>query len=642
MLISLLCLAAVQAPMDTKTHWQTFLAQHRAEAPAGKVDLDQLLADAAAAGVPLADSAKSPFAAWAREAVGTKAGGIGRRWPGVAVPAVDVLPGMPVGGGAVPEREPNDTRAWAEPLPLGATVAVGSVGDASDNDLFVLDVVEDSVVRLQTGPGAPESLADSLLELSDEFGAVVAFSDDAPGLGLYSAIQLPLTAGRYYARVRGYADETGNYTLELLSQPVAIGNLLPGAAQPVQLTSGAPLAARRFVLDAAADVVFDAVGVGAIDPVLWVCNAQGAVVMSNDDAVGLNSRVRIGLDAGTYVLLVSDFGGASGTINLSASATAGALPSACGGASGQLAAPYQGVTFRLELTGAPLTELALTLGAGSPPAAPDTLLDLYDASWRRIASNDDALGTYSAIRLKLPPGTYYALVRRFPGSAGGSFTASANCAAVATPEVLACGETVALTLGAGGSRAYRLSPGAPVRFEARTSNGFPVALDTVAAVFGEDGRLLDWSDDADAAFNAQTGAFVPADGAWAVVAGYENQAIGTAEIYGRCPLDLFGDPVLGGSLLELAFAKTGSFVVTLQGAPGVPMVPNLLEGLLLVDLSTVTAANAFFSPTAGSTLATLGLPSDPALAGTVVRYQTAVLDPDRASGWLSNAVDVQF
>ncbi len=627
------------APRTPKSAWLALLAEKRADPLAAKLGFDALLAEAAARGLEGAHSPKSPLASWAQQA--WSRGSALATHPAGAMSALahPHAPALPVGAQA--EREPNDTRGWAEPLAPNSA-ALGAIGAPTESDFFAVELVESAFLALSALGSGGSPLPDSTLELTDEFGGRIAFADDVNGL--FAALRVPLQAGRYYARVRGFADEVGEYFLECGVEPTAIPLLTPGVDLPLATSANAPLGAARLELPGSGNWILEAEGLGNYDPVLSLRNETGAFIALNDDFVGTDSQIRIGLSAGSYLLYVSEFFGAPGDVVLRATPASSAPIAACGGGTATFGAANDAITLDLQLTGTDLTQLMLTLSSGPAPAATDTMLELYDSNWRFIASNDDTIGFHARLRLELPPGLYHAVARPFPGSPVGNVNFAVNCAATAVGADIDCAATTPFAIGISGSHALRLATGSEAPIELRTSNSAfaPLDLDSVAAIFAADGSLLDWNDDADDLFNAIVGARVPAGGAWAAIWGFDNAATGSTEVLVNCPLGLIGTPALGATLSQVSLAKAGASVATLRGLPGAALDLGLINGLLLVDFATIAITGVHVSPQLGGAIFDQQLPSDPDLAGVLLRFQTLTLDPNRANAEMSNEQDVQL
>lgn len=641
-----LALGGAQSPREAasaspKSAWLALIAERRADPLAAKLGFDAVLAEAAARGLEGAHSPKSPLASWASQAW-SRGSAVGMH-PAGAMSSLSHAPSpaTPVGLPIPVEREPNDTRGWAEPLAANSS-HLGSIDGATESDFFAVQLTESAHLTINALGAGGSPLPDSTLELTDEFGGRIAFADDV--IGLFASVRVPLQAGRYFARVRGFADEVGEYLLECAVTPTTIPLLTPGVDLPLSTSSAEFLAVARFDVPADGNWFLEADGLGAYDPVLSLRNETGAFIALNDDAIGTDSQIRFGLTAGSYLLYVSEFFGAPGDVVLRATPASGAPIAACGGGSATFGAGNDAVTLELQLTSAVLNQLMLTLSSGPAPASTDTMLEFFDSNWRFIASNDDTIGLHARVRLELPPGTYYAVARPFPGSPVGNFNFAVNCDATAAGADIECATTTAFPIGISGSHALRLSTGTEAPIELRTNNfpHAPLDLDSVAAIFAEDGTLLDWNDDADDAFNAIVGARVAAPGAWAVLWGFDNAATGTTDVFVNCPLGLIGTPTLGGLLTQVSLAKAGALVVTLRGLPGAGLDLSLISGLLLIDPATIAIAGAHVSPVLGGQLSDQLLPSDPDLAGVLLRFQTLTLDPDRANATMSNEQDAQL
>jgi len=627
------------APSNPKSAWLALIAETRADPLAHKLGFEAVLAEAAARGLEGAHSPKSPLASWAQQA--WTRGGATALQPAASKLVLSCPPSKLLPAGASLEREPNDTRGWAEPLAPNSSL-LGAIGAPAESDFFAIELSEASHLTLNVLGAGGAPLPDSTLEITDEAGGRIAFADDV--IGLFASLRLPLQPGRYLARVRGFADEVGEYLVECGVAPTTIPLLTPGVDLQLTTNANEPLGAARFDVPAGGNWFLEADGLGGYDSVLSLRNATGAFIALNDDFVGTDSQIRIGLSAGSYLLYVSEFFGAAGNVVLRATPASGAPIAACGGGTATFGAANDAITLELQLTGADLAQLMLTLSSGAAPAATDTMLELYDRNWRFIASNDDTIGTHARIRLELPPGTYYAVARLFPFSPVGNFNFTVNCAATAVGAGVDCATTTAFPIGISGSHALRLATGSEAPIELRTSNfaHAPLDLDSVAAIFAADGSMLDWNDDADDAFNAVVGARVPAGGAWATLWGFDNAATGTTDVLVNCPLGLIGTPALGATLTQVSLAKSGALTVTLRGLPGAALDLNVIGGLLLVDPATIAIAGAQISPELGGAISDQVLPSDPDLAGVLLRYQMLTLDPDRAHASLSNEQDVQL
>jgi hypothetical protein len=208
----------------------------------------------------------------------------------------------------------------------------GVIGSAADTDYWRLQFSGPQTLRVSVGPGfAQPRIQDTVIELRDAGNTLLASNDDGAGLGLYSEIRdfrIP-GAGTYFVVVRGYTANVGSYSLDAQCGPPGPA-WVPGTenSEPNQGNANATLAAcwtratgsigfaadvDRFAFSAAAGQrITMSVGPGATgaitDTTLTLRNAAGTVLASNDDALGLYSRVSfVFASAGTYYVDVAGY-----------------------------------------------------------------------------------------------------------------------------------------------------------------------------------------------------------------------------------------------------------------------------------------------------------------------------------------------
>eukprot|EP00300_Choanocystis_sp_HF-7_P033195 c45493_g1_i1.p1 GENE.c45493_g1_i1~~c45493_g1_i1.p1 ORF type:complete len:538 (+),score=105.38 c45493_g1_i1:85-1614(+) len=193
---------------------------------------------------------------------------------------------------------------------------------------------------------------------------------------------------------------------------------------------------------------FDTCTGSNFDTYLHVFNAQNVEVGSNDDSCGLQSRLTVTLDPGSYVVVVDGFATSAGSFSLSVTcglacgatvggSTAG-LPNTFGNAAGD--AVY---TFTLSS--------ASTISLSTCGSTFDTFLRLYQSDrTTQIASNDDSCSLQSQLsNIALAAGTYVAVVDGFSSSTG-NYQLSLTCVspspsptpAPAPQAAIACGSVV--------------------------------------------------------------------------------------------------------------------------------------------------------------------------------------------------------
>jgi hypothetical protein len=191
----------------------------------------------------------------------------------------------------------------------------------------IVQYISAEATRLSVIAQSDEGDLDLTLEILAD-GTRLAFNDDHTtedsALSPQDAaiLNLPIPAGNYQIRVHTFSGaQTGPVTLRLIQTP-----LLPVCVTDEALSLAAHNAySCTLRLEADTPMTLSAFDLsGTLDPVLWVYDADGALVAFNDDhnshALHLNT-----LDplvsftpplTGEYELWISDFTGASGTFEL--------------------------------------------------------------------------------------------------------------------------------------------------------------------------------------------------------------------------------------------------------------------------------------------------------------------------------------
>jgi len=209
----------------------------------------------------------------------------------------------------------------------------GVIGSAADTDYWRLQFSGPQTLRVSVGPGfAQPRIQDTVLELRDAGNTLLASNDDGAGLGLYSEIRdfrIP-GAGTYFVVVRGYTANVGSYSLDVQCGPAGPA-WSPGVEiqEPNQTNVGASPSScwtraagaigfagdiDRFAFFASAGQRISiatapgANGVAISDTTLTLRNAAGLVLASNDDALGLYSRISFLFPtAGVYYVDVAGY-----------------------------------------------------------------------------------------------------------------------------------------------------------------------------------------------------------------------------------------------------------------------------------------------------------------------------------------------
>lgn len=173
-------------------------------------------------------------------------------------------------------------------------------------------------------------------------------------------------------------------------------------------------------------------GLGSLDPVLEVFDANGESIEKNDDAFQFNSDAAITIEAekgNTYFLIASSYGEGSGGYKIVIAP--GGIPSPFDNAialeldeegraeaEGRVELNGQGKYYAFE---APADEKVTIVQRSVDAGQIDTLLSLYNSNEIEIANNDDAFpdNTDSAISFSAEEGeTYYIRAGAYEGSEG--------------------------------------------------------------------------------------------------------------------------------------------------------------------------------------------------------------------------------
>lgn len=134
----------------------------------------------------------------------------------------------------VPEAEPNNSLATAQPLGCGDVLRPATISAASDTDYVVFTATIGTILTIGTdADGTSGQLTDSRIRLFNASGVVLA-SDDDSGPGAYSLLTFTATyTGTYYVGIAGYSSSyTGAYKAFVncqVPEPPPVNDLCAGA-----------------------------------------------------------------------------------------------------------------------------------------------------------------------------------------------------------------------------------------------------------------------------------------------------------------------------------------------------------------------------------------------------------------------------
>ncbi|TDK26238.1 hypothetical protein E2F46_06480 [Luteimonas aestuarii] len=355
----------------------------------------------------------------------------------------------------------------AQPLGLGSQVR-GEIttadrvnfSDGSRSVVYALDLDAGQAVRLE----ATGALCARLTVIHDgETVAGPTQGDCDAGSGTSTRLALMASdTGRYEVAVSGAgARAFGPFRLEAKALEVHRGDgaLRPGSEIVDFLRSDGKT--YRLDIRQAGYYVIDMRSTD-IDSMLEL-SGNGVSANDDDGGDGLNSRLRVPLEPGTYTLRAKSIGDASGMFELAI--TTGALPAGVRlRNSGALS--LDGNVLHGALSGSPreyqlrVTQPGrVTIDLGSDDF--DTVLEL-SGNGVSLDNDDGGDGTNSRISTVLQPGAYTVIARGLGESGSGLFTLSATHAALPAGTSLRTGGDLALGtavtgMSNGESHSYRIT-----------------------------------------------------------------------------------------------------------------------------------------------------------------------------------------
>lgn len=192
------------------------------------------------------------------------------------------------------------------PIEVGQTL--DSYVTSGERQYFVLELDSQETVQIDMLRDDAGSI-DPYLVLADQYGAEIESNDDG-GDGFNSRIRRTLDAGRYTLIARDLGNSrSGPFQISVTEGtradaiPISVGQTYDGYMNPGQSY------AYRLMLNQNQTVTinFRRTGSADFDPYMVLSDSRGNRITSDDDSGGdLNSRIVRSLDAGSYVIEVSD------------------------------------------------------------------------------------------------------------------------------------------------------------------------------------------------------------------------------------------------------------------------------------------------------------------------------------------------
>jgi len=425
---------------------------------------------------------------------------------------------------------------------------------------------------------------DAVLTVLDTNGNQVGFSDDA--VGLCPRLRLNLGAGTYFLVINEFLDDgTVNYTLSITCEPPAPSETEPNEdpSQATPMVCGDLFAGE--INPAGTDVDFFSFTVAARSVVTIETDCGGDTQLTlfdstvtqigfdDDGGSGLCSRLETTVDAGTYSVLVSEFGN-DATVSYLLSLACQTVPTvdetepnddaltanpiSCGlGLRGTIDPPGDTDWWAFNLA----TTQRLFLSVDTSTSDLDSALALYtfDAigNLQKLRVADNTFDDDPAIQITLGPGPYFAEVTGIANEGPFSaYTLNVLCSAPSLTNIgcIDNGHTINGSVGAAGATAvatYKGRVGDRVRVIAKSIN-----IDPSILILRPDGTFVDFDDD-DADLNgAQVCTTLPVAGDYSVMVG--DFANGT----GGFTLSLDLDSAVTGAETEPNNTRAQANVVT--------------------------------------------------------------------------------
>ncbi len=191
---------------------------------------------------------------------------------------------------------------------MGASATPSRINTAGEVDFYRFDVSSFDEVTIETSGNSDTFM--TLYGPNDATDLLV--QNDDGGDNLNSKITLNLSTGTYFVSIRLYSPTlTGNYSVEVSSS--AVQSSLPelmvdGAATSAAISVRNESDVYRFSVARRGRYIIETSGSTDIFLSLFSPDDQGELIEENDDGgVGLNSRIRVTLNAGEYYARVRHY-----------------------------------------------------------------------------------------------------------------------------------------------------------------------------------------------------------------------------------------------------------------------------------------------------------------------------------------------
>ncbi|MDF1569570.1 MAG: PPC domain-containing protein [Spirochaetaceae bacterium] len=336
-------------------------------------------------------------------------------------------------GGAWDAYESNNSAAEAYVIQPPFDVSDLALGDG-DEDWFAVEVPATRGGNVMVLQAATSGALDTYMELYSPDDQSWAVTEDDDTDGGNAMIQYPISEpGTWYVKVRGYSDDVeGSYglTVSLREDTLGPGEPDEGPEGATSLNVGtSPLSKNidyssdedwfrlRLVRPLGRDEVLRIETMGDMDLVMELMDEYQGYIMEDDDSGNMNNPMVIvsGLDAGEYYVVVSGYGGETGSYDIMANIAVPVRDSFEPDDDMSQASGIETNTAPQRRTFSPPGDVDWVRFEVSSPGnyrirtqgEIDTYMELYDESGVMIAENDDGENYNAMIEYRLDRGTFY-------------------------------------------------------------------------------------------------------------------------------------------------------------------------------------------------------------------------------------------
>ena len=408
---------------------------------------------------------------------------------------------------------------------------------------------------------------DTYLELYNPGGSRIAYDDDG-GSGLNSLLTATLpSSGTYRIIARGLGGRLGSYTITVTCSGSSSGSTSSSSGGTYNMGSISCGQTRStstittggdqysFYGTSGQYISIAMNGQNNYDTYLELYNSSGSRIAYDDDGgAGWNSLLNTTIpSSGNYTIIARGLGGALGSYSITVT---------CSGSSGSTGSTGSTGTYNMGSVscGQSISTVTITSGgdqysfygtsgqyvtidaAGSNSY--DTVLELYNSSGSRIASDDDSGSGLSArITTTLPSSGNYTIIARGYGGRTGSYTLSVACQSGSTSGgttssgtynmgSISCGQTTSTTTITSGGDQYSFY-GTSGQYISIAMNG-QNSYDTYLELYNSSGNRLAYNDDGGPGLNSLIQTTLPSSGNYTIIARGLGGRLGSYSITVTC------------------------------------------------------------------------------------------------------------